>query len=147
MASFSSLHHFFCRIYSSPFILVVLAATTVAGSLTRPQIIFANDERGARLDSLAPAPSPPCTKESPQAVYDGGYRNASTRGVALRIANGGAGQVGLIKAWADAFIQYAVQKEGEDPFQVCLLFLSTWLVVFSPMFTKCAGCMVSWRYN
>jgi hypothetical protein len=37
--------------------------------------------------------------------------------VRLRIANGGAGQTGLIRAWADGFIQYMV-SEGMPPFEV-----------------------------
>ncbi|GLB40857.1 putative PBP superfamily domain containing protein [Lyophyllum shimeji] len=52
----------------------------------------------------------------PQATYDGGYSNATE--IRLRIANGGAGQSGLIGAWADAFIQYSVQKLGQKPFKV-----------------------------
>ena len=53
----------------------------------------------------------------PHAIYDGGYENAKIQGVRLRIANGGAGQVGLIRAWADGFIQYMV-SEGMQPFEV-----------------------------
>ncbi|KAF9524918.1 hypothetical protein CPB83DRAFT_741595, partial [Crepidotus variabilis] len=51
------------------------------------------------------------------AVYNGGYSNASKRGICLRISNGGAGQTGLIQAWADAFIQHRVAC-GEDPFEI-----------------------------
>ncbi|RHZ55573.1 uncharacterized protein CDV56_108002 [Aspergillus thermomutatus] len=50
----------------------------------------------------------------PAAVYTGGY---SGGGVQLRIGNGGAGQSGLIKALADAFIQSSV-KNGSSPFKV-----------------------------
>ncbi|KAI9571747.1 hypothetical protein HD554DRAFT_2213768 [Boletus coccyginus] len=50
----------------------------------------------------------------PQAVYDGGLGGTDIR---LRIGNGGAGQSGLIGAWADAFIQYC-DGEGIPPFQV-----------------------------
>jgi hypothetical protein len=53
----------------------------------------------------------------PHAIYDGGFENAKIQGVRLRIANGGAGQIGLIRAWADAFIQYMVSK-GMPPFEV-----------------------------
>ncbi|KAF8066542.1 hypothetical protein FPV67DRAFT_1195195 [Lyophyllum atratum] len=52
----------------------------------------------------------------PQAIYDGGYPTASK--IKLRIANGGAGQSGLIGAWADAFIQYNVQILKREPFLV-----------------------------
>ncbi|KAI0069290.1 hypothetical protein BV25DRAFT_1818283 [Artomyces pyxidatus] len=50
---------------------------------------------------------------APQAVYNGGYTNATE--IDIRIANGGAGQSGLIGAWADAFIQYSVNS-GSSPF-------------------------------
>ncbi|KAF9448069.1 hypothetical protein P691DRAFT_818191 [Macrolepiota fuliginosa MF-IS2] len=38
--------------------------------------------------------------------------------VGLRIANGGAGQAGLIGAWADSFINYMVQRRRIEPFIV-----------------------------
>ncbi|KAH9476299.1 Putative ABC transporter anion-binding protein [Psilocybe cubensis] len=61
----------------------------------------------------------PITRARPSAIYDGGYgEQAERRGVCLRIANGGAGQTGLIGAWADAFIRYMVSKKGVEPFQV-----------------------------
>ncbi|KAF8960817.1 hypothetical protein BDZ97DRAFT_1665317 [Flammula alnicola] len=53
----------------------------------------------------------------PYAIYNGGYDDAKDRGICLRIANGGAGQTGLIRAWADAFIQYMVHR-GVEPFEV-----------------------------
>jgi len=53
----------------------------------------------------------------PFAIYNGGYSHARERGICLRIANGGAGQTGLIQAYADTFIQYMVAKGGE-PFEV-----------------------------
>ncbi|KAF9556869.1 hypothetical protein CPC08DRAFT_743806 [Agrocybe pediades] len=56
---------------------------------------------------------------TPTAVYDGGYaERAEGRGVCLRIANGAAGQVGFIGAWADKFIRYMVEEKGVEPFQV-----------------------------
>ncbi|KZT27208.1 hypothetical protein NEOLEDRAFT_1161767 [Neolentinus lepideus HHB14362 ss-1] len=58
-----------------------------------------------------PAPS----DLAPQAVYDGGFTGAQE--IYVRIANGGAGQSGLIGAWANAFIQYSVKK-GVQPFLV-----------------------------
>ena len=60
--------------------------------------------------------------KKPHAVYDGGYENAKIQGVRLRIANGGAGQIGLIRAWADGFIQYMVSK-GMLPFEVNLIIM------------------------
>ncbi|KIM38591.1 hypothetical protein M413DRAFT_30130 [Hebeloma cylindrosporum] len=53
----------------------------------------------------------------PFAIYNGGYERARERGTCLRIANGGAGQTGLIQAWADTFIRYMVAK-GAEPFEV-----------------------------
>jgi len=51
----------------------------------------------------------------PAAVYDGGVGGNAT--IKLRIGNGGAGQSGLVKALADAFIQESV-KNGTAPFRV-----------------------------
>ncbi|KAG6827231.1 hypothetical protein H0H92_012713 [Tricholoma furcatifolium] len=52
----------------------------------------------------------------PAAIYNGSYADATE--MRLRIANGGAGQSGLIGAWADAFIQYCVQNKSMSPFTV-----------------------------
>ncbi|KAK2007304.1 extracellular solute-binding protein family 1 [Colletotrichum eremochloae] len=52
----------------------------------------------------------------PREIYDGGF-NSTTSPPLLRIGNGGAGQSGLVKALADAFIQESV-KNGSDPFRV-----------------------------
>jgi hypothetical protein len=57
---------------------------------------------------------------APQAIYNGGYTNA--KDVRLRIANGGAGQSGLIGAWADAFIKYMVKERHVQPFLVSIRF-------------------------
>jgi hypothetical protein len=54
---------------------------------------------------------------APQAVYDGGYARVG-QDIKLRIANGGAGQSGLISAWGNVFIQYSVQDLGFEPFLV-----------------------------
>ena len=93
-------------------------------------VVFSNAKGGP--DSLyqddstaALAINPPVTSLSsdstsfkkPHAIYDGGYEDAKIQGVRLRIANGGAGQTGLIRAWADEFIQYMV-SEGMPPFEV-----------------------------
>jgi len=57
------------------------------------------------------------TSVVPQAVYDGGFGDATE--IRLRIANGGAGQSGLIGAWADAFIRYKTTIEPSTaPFKV-----------------------------
>ena len=147
MVSFPSLHHFFRRIYSQSFIPVLLAATTITESLNATQTFFVDDNRETRPGSLTSPPSAIHAVESPQALYDGGYSDASIRGVALRIANGGAGQAGLIKEWADAFIQYSVER-GAQPFQVCIsLFRLSSRYFFFPMLTNGPGCLVSRRYN
>lgn len=52
----------------------------------------------------------------PQETYNGGYGN--DRDVRLRVGNGGAGQSGLIRALADAFIQWRVEECQEKPFKV-----------------------------
>ncbi|KAI5791986.1 extracellular solute-binding protein family 1 [Geopyxis carbonaria] len=52
----------------------------------------------------------------PSAIYDGGIAS-STSPISLRIANGGAGQSGLVKALADAYIADAVAN-GSKPFRV-----------------------------
>lgn len=80
----------------------------------------------------------------PAAIYDGGYKEH--RGVCLRISNGGAGQVGLIGAWANAFIQYMVQSKGVEPFQVCKAFGSYHKVCLS-FDTLGQGGMVFGRHN
>jgi hypothetical protein len=49
-------------------------------------------------------------------VYSGSYDGG--KGIALRIANGGAGQSGLIGALANAFIDYEVAVNSFEPFQV-----------------------------
>ncbi|KAJ5107982.1 hypothetical protein N7456_004657 [Penicillium angulare] len=50
----------------------------------------------------------------PEAVYDGDY---GTGEIKLRIGNGGAGQSGLIKVLADAFIKSSVAN-GSSPFKI-----------------------------
>jgi hypothetical protein len=70
------------------------------------------------LSTLAPS-----SAATPYEIYDGGFESGKVRGVCIRIANGTAGQVGLVRAWADNFIQHTVKK-GEEPFLVrSILFL------------------------
>ncbi|KAH7398726.1 extracellular solute-binding protein family 1 [Phaeosphaeria sp. MPI-PUGE-AT-0046c] len=52
----------------------------------------------------------------PTEIYTGSS-SASTADVALRIATGGAGQSGLVKALSDAFIQQSVSN-GSQPFSI-----------------------------
>ncbi|KAF7309448.1 hypothetical protein MIND_00315600 [Mycena indigotica] len=58
------------------------------------------------------------TSLSPAAVYNGSYTFADTSHIRLRIANGGAGQSGLVQALGDAFIDYMVKTQKVAPFQV-----------------------------
>ncbi|KAL3478880.1 hypothetical protein BJX99DRAFT_223570 [Aspergillus californicus] len=51
----------------------------------------------------------------PAEIYDGGYADASQ--ILMRIGNGGAGQSGLVKALADAYIKSRVAT-GYAPFKV-----------------------------
>ena len=69
------------------------------------------------MATLSGNPSTTLDSKKPHAIYNGGYENAKIQGVRLRIANGGAGQIGLIRAWADGFIQHMV-SEGMSPFEV-----------------------------
>jgi len=52
----------------------------------------------------------------PLETYYGSYDGRA--GMQLRIANGGAGQSGLIRALANAFIDYEVEIKNEQPFKV-----------------------------
>jgi hypothetical protein len=71
-----------------------------------------NSENTAIASTTLYLSSPP----EPRAIYDGGYSNAQS--VRLRIANGGAGEAGLIGAWANAFIQSRVVNHKDAPFKV-----------------------------
>ncbi|PGH33269.1 ribosome biogenesis protein BMS1 [[Emmonsia] crescens] len=51
----------------------------------------------------------------PEQMYDGGFKKNGT--IALRIGNGGAGQSGLIRELANAFISRSVQ-DGATPFRI-----------------------------
>jgi len=73
---------------------------------------------------------------NPYAIYDGGFPDSQRRGICIRIANGGAGQAGLIKAWSDAFVKEMVAR-GSEPFQVNLNLSAKARVVHFRL-----GCMV-----
>ncbi|KAL2816202.1 hypothetical protein BDW59DRAFT_175892 [Aspergillus cavernicola] len=82
--------------------------------------IYILDDKGVwQLLKDTPITKPPPKEKpvgvQPAEVYDGGYPNASE--VGLRIGNGAAGQSGLIKALADAFIKSRVAK-GSPPFKI-----------------------------
>lgn len=81
-------------------------------------LVDAKESQDSLYNSTTRSPSTAFdSTKKPHAIYDGGYETAKIHGVRLRIANGGAGQTGLIGAWADRFIQYMVSK-GMSPFQV-----------------------------
>ena len=67
-----------------------------------------------RVDSTIPAPH-----VVPTEVYSASFPITSP--VLLRIATGGAGQSGLVRALADAFIEHEVQARGCKPFAVAWL--------------------------
>ncbi len=83
----------------------------------------------------------PPSSSAPRAVYNGSYPDAHQQGVYLRIANGGAGQAGLIGAWADAFIKSRVDQ-GDAPFEVS----PPTVHAFSDINIFYVGSMVSGRY-
>ncbi|KAF4996551.1 hypothetical protein FGRMN_4435 [Fusarium graminum] len=58
-----------------------------------------------------------CLAVTPEAVYSGGFDHGKNDSIKLRIANGGAGQSGLIKELANAYIKTRVIA-GAKPFQV-----------------------------
>jgi len=67
--------------------------------------------------ALAAAFATSAVAVDPAALYDGGFGNAINPQALLRIGNGGAGQSGLVKALADAFIQDRAAN-GSTPFLV-----------------------------
>ncbi|THU80690.1 hypothetical protein K435DRAFT_695197 [Dendrothele bispora CBS 962.96] len=69
------------------------------------------------VESHQPSSSSAVSSLVPQKCYNGGYPDA--KNVLLRIGNGGAGQSGLVGAFADAFIQAMVEsKFVAEPFKV-----------------------------
>ncbi|KAK7451200.1 hypothetical protein VKT23_012532 [Stygiomarasmius scandens] len=67
------------------------------------------------LESHQPSASSVASTLNPQETYNGGCSDAKE--VLLRIGNGGAGQSGLVGAFANAFIKSMV-AQGSDPFLV-----------------------------
>lgn len=68
------------------------------------------------FDQVTAQSSPPAI--DPEAIYHGPFSSDEIR---LRIATGGAGQSGLLKALADAFIDEHVRATGCAPFAVSWL--------------------------
>ncbi|KAK7062718.1 hypothetical protein VNI00_000206 [Paramarasmius palmivorus] len=85
------------------------SAQNVAAASTTPTPIILSTSHG-------PAASTTASALLPQATYDGGFPSTADTPIRLRIGNGGAGQSGLVGAFADAFIQWAVKEKGVDPF-------------------------------
>ena len=56
----------------------------------------------------------------PEEIYHGSFDDPSAP-LKLRVATGGAGQSGLVRALADAFINYQVEQHGCEPFTVAWL--------------------------
>ncbi|KAH7071818.1 extracellular solute-binding protein family 1 [Paraphoma chrysanthemicola] len=54
---------------------------------------------------------------APTEIYNGGFNQTGDTDIGLRIATGGAGQSGLVKVLADAFIQSSVAN-GSAPFRI-----------------------------
>jgi len=68
------------------------------------------------LQNVNSSPEVNATKTT---TYDGGSSSAKETGVLLRIANGGAGQIGLIGALANAFIMIQDwAAKGYNPFEL-----------------------------
>ncbi|KAF7557545.1 hypothetical protein G7Z17_g552 [Cylindrodendrum hubeiense] len=86
-----------------------------------------------------------CAAVEPAAVYDGGLGDkcGSSCEIKLRIANGGAGQSGLVKELADAYIQYRV-NDGEEPFKVAWYKSDT---TYSILYLKSGEVDVGITYN
>ncbi len=89
------------------------------------------------VTSSGPVASALSSPLTPQATYNGGYSSATT--VRLRVANGGAGQSGLIGAFADAFIKWRVEIFKEEPFTVSAFCLFSYLDLTRTAFLRSSG--------
>jgi len=123
MLSLSAFTHFIHRSHAhllSRTVKIYHADDAVIVDDQGDQDSLCRDDSAATLTqspSVTPPASGSTSSTKPRAIYDGGYEIAKIQGVRLRIANGGAGQTGFIRAWADEFIQYMVSK-GVPPFEV-----------------------------
>ncbi|KAF4951696.1 hypothetical protein FSARC_12847 [Fusarium sarcochroum] len=84
-----------------------------------------------------------CLAVQPEAVYGGGFDHDKNDTIKLRIANGGAGQSGLIKELANAYIKQRV-SDGEKPFQVAWIKSDTF---YSIKYLKTGDADVGITYN
>ncbi|KAL8718067.1 MAG: hypothetical protein Q9225_004761 [Loekoesia sp. 1 TL-2023] len=71
-----------------------------------------------RIDPVVAQNNPPHVE--PEEIYYGSYKDQNPP-LRLRIATGGAGQSGLVRALADAFIDTHVKETGCNPFSVAWL--------------------------
>ncbi|KAH7268586.1 hypothetical protein MRS44_011144 [Fusarium solani] len=84
-----------------------------------------------------------CVAVEPEAVYSGGFDFDKNDSIKLRIANGGAGQSGLIKELANAYIKDRVTG-GEKPFQVAWIKSDTY---YSIQYLKTGDADIGITYN
>lgn len=68
----------------------------------------------------------------------------STPPIRLRIATGGAGQSGLVRALAEAFILYSIQENRSEPFSVAWL-LSDTSGSFNYLASRAADCSITYH--
>ncbi|KIK66445.1 hypothetical protein GYMLUDRAFT_239395 [Collybiopsis luxurians FD-317 M1] len=80
----------------------------------------ASEEHDVAYQSRTANPSP----LHPSQTYNGGYDEAKT--VRLRVANGGAGQSGLVGALADAFVRWCVKDSESHNYPREAPFLVEW---------------------
>ncbi|KAM5344058.1 hypothetical protein ACJ41O_012595 [Fusarium nematophilum] len=84
-----------------------------------------------------------CLAVEPTEVYSGGFDHKNNDTIKLRIGNGGAGQSGLIKELANAYIKKRV-ADGEKPFQVAWVKSDTY---YSIQYLKTGDVDVGITYN
>ncbi|EGU84468.1 hypothetical protein FOPG_15683 [Fusarium oxysporum f. sp. conglutinans race 2 54008] len=84
-----------------------------------------------------------CFAVTPEAVYGGGFDHNKNDTIKLNIANGGAGQSGLIKELSNAYIKKRV-ADGEKPFQVAWIKSDTF---YSIQYLKTGDADIGITYN
>ncbi|KAM3079230.1 hypothetical protein ACMFMF_004153 [Clarireedia jacksonii] len=92
------------------------------GSYIHNSTISTKNMASIKIDLTAPEPF-----IAPAEIYSGSYVDSSlpTPPVLLRIATGGAGQSGLVRALANAFIDYSVKEVACENFSVSWLLSDT----------------------
>jgi hypothetical protein len=114
-------HLFHARSMGRSLLLVAIGVTTFLQSVVvvncAPSLGYIPRDNGPSSSTPGKTNTTSTSPVAPAAIYNGSYDSAHQQGVYLRIGNGGAGQSGLIRALADAFIQFRV-SEGDAPFEV-----------------------------